>query len=111
MNSTMTDDTITITATFEELCTWDSQELAVYATPMTPEADYAAAIYVARGPWYRDDYCLATVEDFCEEAGWDTLGWADMTADEMAQALEQFPPITLTIPRAQPAGEGEERYA
>ena len=97
MKSTMTDTTVELTCTCEELATWESQGLAVYATPAQDDHAWAVQVYVGNRPNFLYDFCLATVADFCDAEGWDSLGWQEMTAEEWEGCREDT--ISLTIPR------------
>ena len=77
---------ITIRVTFDELVKWEHNDLCVYAI-MSP----VIAAYVASRPSWEFDWCLATVEDFLEAAGLDSLGLEEMTEKEYAhQAADIF---------------------
>lgn len=84
MQQSMTADEIILTATLGELNTWQHTGLAVYATPAQDDHHYAVQVYVGSRPHFMYDFCVATVEDFLKEEGWDCLELAeeDATADD-----------------------------
>jgi hypothetical protein len=97
MHYAINDTTITLTCTFSELCKMERCEERIYATP-TPDG-LATQLYISHGAWYRRDVLIATIEDFCEDEGWDPRGWAEMSEAEQEAAEAQCPPITITVPR------------
>jgi hypothetical protein len=102
MDYTIHETTVDITCTFAELVKMDSLDHGIYATP-TPDG-LANQLYLSHQPHRRDDFLLATVEDFCEEEGWSSLGWEGMTDEELATAEAETDPITITVPRAKMLG-------
>jgi hypothetical protein len=101
MDYTIHETTIDITCTFAELVKMDSLDHGIYATP--PDG-LANQLYLSHQPHSRDDFLLASVEDFCEEEGWSSLGWEGMTDEELATAEAETDPITITVPRAKQLG-------
>jgi hypothetical protein len=93
---TMNDAMIAITCTVGELCKMERFQERIYATPTRARDGLADQLYISHGAWYRHDFLIATIEDFCEK-GWDPRGWADRSEAEQAEA--QCPPITITVPR------------
>ena len=89
--------TITITCIFEELVRMDSNGLAIYAIPTMGGG--VAACYMANRPAWQQDFLLATVENFCEEEGWTSLGWEEMAAEDLATSADDRISITFTIQR------------
>jgi hypothetical protein len=95
MHYTLGDETITITCTFAELVRMDSLDLALWATPNAEGR--AQELYVAARPRWRHDFGVAEVDDFCQAAGWSSLGWEEMTEEELAAQGPET--ITITVPR------------
>lgn len=103
MYCTMTATEVIITCTFLELADMDLRESQVYAVP---DGDgNARQIYLARSHQYRDDFLLATIDDFCHAQGWTTLGWIEMTDAEFAAAIEDK--YTVIMPRQRPPAEDD----
>lgn len=102
MQHTITDTTVELTVTFRELVDMESCGWSIYATP-TP-AGLANQVYIASQPRFRDDFLLATTQDFDDEAGYDIVGgWQEMEQDEIdAQAEEQY---TCSVPRRRQAND------
>jgi hypothetical protein len=101
MQYTINDTTVDITCTFRELCTMDSLHQGIYATP-TPTMD-ATQCYIGHRPHFKDDFLLATVEDFCAAEGWTDLGWQEMRAEDREAVADET--TTITVPRAKPRTE------
>lgn len=99
----MTADSIALTATFDELCTWEANGLAVYATPAQGDPTYTAQVYVGSRPNFMGDFCLATVQDFCAAVGWTSIGWEEMSREDLAAVASDE--LTLTVPRRKPVEE------
>lgn len=97
MQHAMTQTDITLTATFDELATWESNGLAVYATPAADDHAYAVQIYVSSRPNFAYDYCIATVQDFEEAEGLDTLGWQEMSEEEYEEHKDET--LSAIVPR------------
>jgi len=97
IETTAEQTTITITCTFGELVIMDSNGQAIYAIPTMGGG--IAACYMADRPAWQQDFLLATVENFAEEEGWTSLGWEEMSEDDIAAAADDRTSITLTIQR------------
>jgi hypothetical protein len=95
MKYTFTENAITITCTFADLVLMDSQTQVIWATP-NAEGE-AQELYVSARPQWRDDFVVAEVDDFCQAVGWTSLGWEEMTDEELADLY--FERITITVPR------------
>ena len=85
MHVEITESTVELVVCFGELCRWEQHDLAVYATPGT-DPWRAEHVYVASRPAWRDDFLLATVQDFLDAEGIDSLGWQEMTKAEFEHA-------------------------
>jgi hypothetical protein len=94
MDIAMTQTHILLTATFAELCRWESQRLAIYATPAAADSAYAVQLYIGNRPHGREDVLFATVEDFLDAAG---MGWAERR--ETDQTFQAAAIWTCTLPR------------
>ena len=99
MQHTFNEHDVEITCTFLELVDMDSLAYAIYTTP-TPQGE-ANQVYIGTKPHFRYDFLLANVEDFCQAAGWDSLGWEDMTEDEIEHQADDV--IMITVPRTKQA--------
>lgn len=97
MHQTWTTTDVTLTATCDELATWESNHLAVYATPAVDDPTYAVQVYVGSQAQFRADFVLATVADFLAAAGLETLGWQERTEDEYAAQAGET--LTCTVAR------------
>ena len=90
-------DTVTLTCTVGELYQMQGLDHGVYTTPSTDGK--AMQCYLASRPRFRYDFALATVQDFCEAVGWDSL--ADYEENDPSLADE----VTITVPRIRVADE------
>lgn len=98
MKRTLTATTISITCTFGELCTWESCGIKIYAIPYL-NTHRVAEIYAADQARFKYDWIVARPYDFYHAAGYDTLGWEDMSQEEYDAACENSETFTLEIPR------------
>lgn len=96
MKRTMREMEIVLEASFDELATWESNGLAVYGTPSADHA-YAMQVYIGNRPNFLYDFVLATVQDFLEAEGLDTLGWQDMTEEELHEHASET--LSCTVSR------------
>ena len=102
MHYTINEGTVTITCTFEDLTTMEALGQALYATP-TPDGE-ANQVYLASRPQWRDDFVLATDQDFDDAEGLEiTAGWQEM--DDAALAEHAADTYTITVPRRRPGDE------
>jgi len=88
MNVEITESNVSMVVSFEELCRWEQLGLGVYATP-GQDLWRAEQIYIGSRPAWRDDFLLATVDDFLEAEGLDSLGWQEMTEAEFEHAASE----------------------
>ena len=54
-----------------------------------------AQLYIRAASHFRDDYLLAAVDDFCAAEGWTSLGWNEMS-DEDLEAVASYE-TTITV--------------
>lgn len=95
MHYKMNDLTIILTCTMREIARLETGH-QIWATP-TPAGE-AAEIYLSSQPHFRDDFVLATAEDFLEAEGWTATGWDEM--DDDAQEATGNDETTITMQRA-----------
>jgi len=70
-------NTVTVWVDGEELQRMESNDLAIYHTPGD------SRVYLASGPQWRYDYCIATTQDLLDAMGYD---FSDgLTSDDVAE--------------------------
>ncbi len=97
MHYTLTDTDAVVTCTGNDLITMDALDLAIYATP-TPQGE-ASQLYLGSRPNFQDDFLLTDLEDFLVEMGLDTLGWQDLSQEEVEALEAEIGEVTVTVPR------------
>lgn len=95
MKYAITADTIQITCTLEEIAQMELSDWALYATP--DAEGHATHIYYGQQPQWRDDFRVATEQDFCDAEGWNSTGWQEMTEEE--QDAVRGDETTITVSR------------
>lgn len=83
MRYTFTEQDVEILCTFEELVEMDFLNLAIWGTP-NGEGN-AVTLYKSMVSHRPSDFVVAQVEDFCKEQGWYSLGWEEMTREEVEE--------------------------
>ena len=97
MHYTLTDTDAVVTCTGSDLLKMDALDLAIYATP-TPQGE-ASQLYLGSRPNFQYDFLLADLEDFLQEMGLDTLGWQDLSQEEVEALEAEIGEVTITVPR------------
>lgn len=97
------DGEIQIICTLAELIRHDSCGLSLYATPSN--SGRISGLYWDFHPSFAEDRVVATPQTFAEAKGWTSLGWQDMSADEIAAVSDEHLAITIPLDIPHPHAE------